>query len=1293
MQVTNLLNAIGISSMNPSSVFLAAGIGTGASNFFASIVNWFIGLIYGVFKWILYLVDIIFSYVQQLAGMNMRWDSLESVFSGDSDMVFNLLWSSRDVVLPIVRALVVIAIVLIIFFSIVAIVKTSFESLRGNGQNQVLTVLKTTFKSFMLMILTPMIALVGIVASNAVLQTLYNATNVSGACSLSSQVFSAASTSANSYRLYANANQRIPIVYDFSREEEILEYYDGKVPTSTFIEHLNDKSNITYATYLMFANGEFLTYDSLNSITGSASAGDVESYYSVYDTSKNLDLENEPLDKFKRIVNYREEYFVMADVVDYCVKSVSPVYFKTIEEVLSSIANLGIDKAQRQRLFDSTVSYFSIEFLDENLNSLPTGYITSENFEEDLDWKAIRWTSNYLTGISLDNPDTRMAIQYTHLRGAEENSEVNGAKYIIAIERTYVDANNVSYSYYYPMTIGETGTYGTVFTSSHIARGQIISAKGIFQDGVYPTAIRQNKAGNVEFFRDKIENSYSGVASQLASFTMENENNKGGFFGTIVGFFRALFDPSSLIPKPNVNLDAITRSYSPNEEMVKDLEGGKLHTSYMFGDVFTTGLLGSNYKLNLSNLFEPIKINYLILVFGAMILFKVSISAVFLLINRALELFLIIIVYPTACATLPLDSGGYDTWVKNYVGRLFATYGIILGLNFVLMLFPVINSIQYFDPVIVGSNIQIRRIGTLFFRAFTVNEVTNMLNFVVSILFELVAFTMISDKNGSGVTKLIDSIVSSESGANPMDNFMGMLAKVGKVFFLPLKAVGTVAKVGATALIPSKRKAFLNKAKDKMVGALPGSAIISSSLDRWGKGGLSEQKKNMKNAKQDLMEALNSGSSDQKEVEKKLKAYQDAQKKYTQALQNPHGTRMSEKEKIKKDKELGVSSRFDYDKNTGGVDVSEMSEKELKKHSRRFRSKTKKRIKKLEKKAKKEGLTEEQQQTLETLQNLRESAAEELRNRKEKESDFAEAERKFRAGEISAEEFAKIKEENDELKNTNKGVGLKKKRKERSKAYKKQKKEAEELRNEEMLFRHTSRGYKKKQNKILKSLGNDIADIRGELGSSGFEGNLETMSSEDISNAVNSDNISDRQRELLQEYQKTLARQRRLLDISKSEYQAQSDNKVTETQRKEAKFAGYEGSNLLKRRKRNRLTDKHTVSDADTERLFQVNQEIKSMEARGIDSSNMKKYRKLLSEKSDLDLTVNSSTVWNENNNAEGQARYKQSRGTLKDRILRKQANNYLTEQGMLHTEENIQRYIDNVMRAKENKKKKKDDE
>ena len=202
-----------------SSVFLASDTvitsSLSADNIVTRIIQVFLQLFYFACKWVMYIVDVIYFYVMQLAGVSIDTSILDSA---QSDPTFNLLISNKELVTTIIKNFIAIAIVLIIVTAVIAIIRQQTMALKEKKAKKgpAEAVLKSMFKSVLLIILTPMIAIVGIVASSVILQSLYNATNLSETKSLSARVFNVSASAASKYRMYAENGVRIPIKYKFS---------------------------------------------------------------------------------------------------------------------------------------------------------------------------------------------------------------------------------------------------------------------------------------------------------------------------------------------------------------------------------------------------------------------------------------------------------------------------------------------------------------------------------------------------------------------------------------------------------------------------------------------------------------------------------------------------------------------------------------------------------------------------------------------------------------------------------------------------------------------------------------------------------------------------------------------------------------------------------------------------------------------------------------------------------------------------------------------------------------------
>lgn len=1289
MHIASLLNSFIQIATNPSSFSL---VGLQSQNdFWHNVVTWLTSFFYAIFKWILYVVDVIFTYIQQLAGLNMDFSSLDGVLSEDSDIVFNLLINSRDVITPIVRGLIVIAVVLIIFFAIVMIIKNSLQSLREGGSKDYLSIIKSTAKAFVLLLITPMIAIVGIIASNALLKSLYNATNTTGATSLSSQIFMASSTAANNYRTYARNGKRIPIVYSFGVANEIDSNFDNSHPTPEYIQYLKDTKNPIYATYLMFIMEDFMSYDDIEALDTDNSVGgegnqNFESeikkqYYNFFDISDSDEEVSSSLSKYRRIENRQEEYYVMADVVDFAVKSVTPIYFKTIEQVLTSIGDSGLTLREKESIFRRIVSNSSMVFLDSSNNEIPD--MTLSQYMN-RDWSAISYVSNYLTGNLEDDPDIESQIKYVHLKGAKD--ERDGAKFIVAKEVQNTGADGVVSTHYEPLYVNEHGNYDSLFTSDHIKSNQIIAAKGIFDNAKYPTAIAIDAQGDVRFYRDELENSYSGVTSDLVNI---NYNSSGGWLSRIFQGIRSVFDPSSVVPNLNLDANAVAQTYSQHMKTVNTLSGGRFHTSYMFADHFVTSLLRTRFVLSIENVYNPSQINYVLLIMGAMVLIKICLTSFFTLINRAFDLFLVIVFYPAACATIPLNDEGYKSWVKTYMSRLFATYGLVLGINFVLMLFPIIGAIKFFDPSAIEGNIVVRRLGALFFNAFSVSAVTNMMNFVVCIIFELVAFTILKT-----IPEVIANIAEAEQNKNdPLENFMTALIKVGKVASWPLKITGGVFKAGFKGgqllFSPKKRKELKATVGRKIADNMPFSAVVTDAKDKVYKH---KARKEKNNAKRELRNALRNQTTTPEELQKKMNAAIKAQQKYNNAIKDPRGQRTAEKDKINEEKRMGTHSRYNGDDQAVGLDVGlgmdieSLSDNQLKRNSRRLRSRTNKYIKNLKRKQKKEGLTSEEASMLHKYENLRKESKEELERRKTQRENYDLAKKQFKDGKISKEEFEKIKQGVYEQNNKNKS--FKKSRQNIIADHKEQEKREKQRKDDIELFKKVDEGgAQKKRLRELEEERKDLANS-SELSSLGM--NIAGMDSDQLGDLLNSTaNLTEAQRSTIEAIRSLDSYKKSLLNVNATEFAAKAQRDTAQQNEKNAKYAGYRGPSIRKRRIRNSITKGTSNTAGMQKELDAVNAKLDAMKD-DVSSENMDEYRELMMRKTDLTSQLGVSSTWKDTNNAKGRYDYKnREKMSGEEKRIRASAIRYLEREEEPITEEAVQRYVDNVMRSRSSKGKK----
>ena len=849
----NLISFISNMVTKPSA-YLAAGF-----NFFdwigemlLAVFTILVEIVYFVVKWMMYFTDIIFIYVQQLAGLNSDMDSLGALFSKDSDMVFNMLISNSEGVTTILRNLFVIAIVLLIVFSIIAIVKTQWGSLK-NGPEGVGPIMKNFVKSILLLFLTPVVAIMGIAATNIILKSLYNATNPTGATTISTRVFAAAAGQANAYRIYAVNGQRIPITYDFSKEEKIIEAYvkGQKEVDKAFANYVTSSENAIYATFMMFREDTFDEFYDLR--VGNTTA--LTAYHTVFD--KQISEYEDNLSQYRRILAYMEEYYVMADVIDYAINTSNALYMKTIEQVLQSLVDLP-DNAGLP-IFNDLVSIYGIEMYDDSLVRVGSSTATGFTTFADRDWQVIRFMSEYSQVAKDGTFEGRQQIQYNHISGTTD--EVDGAVFVMAGEKSIM-INGVEHTYLYPVSNGYEGKNTTPFQSEYIRRNDIVVAKGIFENSTYPTAIRLSADGSeIQFYRDTVEMTAIGEDDKFLNLDHVEDNSDGNIFTAIGNFFKKLFNPLSMVPELFLKEDSINQYYVKVSKEVNTLDNAKLHIGYLFSDSLTAQVSGNMYGLDLSNLFRPTKLNILVMAVATVALMRVCFIGIFALMRRSYDLFLMMLIYPTALATTPLDQGSrYQKWIKKFIDKLFLTYGLVLGINFALLLFPVIESITFISAENLASNVAASRVASILGSLnVSIDVQAKLLNFTLVIMAELVLFSMI-EADGKGAESIIsmvqrianpntsESIYSSNAGeqmlhtAKKMAIFSGKIAATA-IFKIPSQVVDILTPEpkpsrGEAIKAEQQNKAAMNQAqgeKQAQMGNLK-QALANGDADAIKKG-------------------------------------------------------------------------------------------------------------------------------------------------------------------------------------------------------------------------------------------------------------------------------------------------------------------------------------------------------------------------------------------------------------------------------------------------------------------------
>lgn len=169
--------------------------------------------IYNLVKWLLALVDFMQYFVQKLIGLDYWLNNSNYTLEGaiDSDLIFGFLYN--DTVQKVFRAMMGIFFVLLIIFTIYAIIKSEWEHINGTGKggkfgdgtgNSKTRIFRSSIKAIALVLIFPIMLMVGILSANAILASLINALNIDTSSTLGGQLFQIASQNANKYEKYAH---------------------------------------------------------------------------------------------------------------------------------------------------------------------------------------------------------------------------------------------------------------------------------------------------------------------------------------------------------------------------------------------------------------------------------------------------------------------------------------------------------------------------------------------------------------------------------------------------------------------------------------------------------------------------------------------------------------------------------------------------------------------------------------------------------------------------------------------------------------------------------------------------------------------------------------------------------------------------------------------------------------------------------------------------------------------------------------------------------------------------------
>lgn len=762
------------------------------------------------------IMDFMNIVIKNMAGQATNYSISGNSNLAENDILFQFLFN--ELTLKILKYVFVFSALLLIIFTIMAIIKNEWQNHITGKQNSIKKILRKTLLSIFTTLIVPFILIVGIVFSNVVLASAMNAiTGQNDSFSLGAQLFSASSYEANKYRIYAQDGKKIPIVFDYDGgfENSVTTTIPDITESSTTeqdkqIDEILNSGNFSagQSAYQMFQTETFYSFDSIS---------DGSSYYKIYDGGYL---------KTKQI-----EYYAMADFIDFAMLSGGEFYVVNAEKIFSQviryIANNDMPNAEDEsyKVICDVLSDFVAYDKDDNILNSQAKAQEIDNDPTKIDHVdfSVYYNASRADALSTTGFDGEKC-SYASVAGSTD--EVTGAKYLFCQKQAIGDSGDYIYV---PVRLGDQ-VNGITFTSNFLASApksedgkettrneSMFIARGIFSSSGYPTAIREEGSTIVFYRQDPVSPSklsYSEIFNY--SDSKDGEGSGTNALANMVEFFTGV-DVSGLMPDVRINLNFL-RAFTKNEYSATSLQSGKFTLNYSF--------VGSN--ISLQNVYDELSINYVVLIFAVASLFRSLLYIIWGLIQRLYEITLLWITMPGWIAKFPLESGdsiggdktAFNAWKTSMIERVLSLYSIYLSLAIVLMLVPVVFSFDFMSAFPIEN--------TNFFAMF--NE--DVANLVIKTAFVLVLFNFLdmSQSSGSGMNapKLIEKLLIW-SKPNPNE---GYLTEVGAKTVAEVKGLTNQAKGMFTikGIANNVKGAALNTARD-VTNAIPGKAVADKASD------------------------------------------------------------------------------------------------------------------------------------------------------------------------------------------------------------------------------------------------------------------------------------------------------------------------------------------------------------------------------------------------------------------------------------------------------------------------------
>ena len=332
-----LLNLFANISAGHGTSFLSVSFGSMifslVKNIFVKVYNFFLSIIWLVLKWFLGALDACQMIVTHFLGIDTGTNNemtvgkliegFKQIFSGGNNYY--------EMLMRIFRALTAVAIILMIVFSIFAMIMQEWNIASKQeykpGNNEKAKIIKNMLVNIMMILLMPLTFYFVLTGTNAILTSFYRGIGNNRGTSIGGQVLASATYDANRYRSYANNDKRIPI---------IIQVYDPYSATAQKTIKSKDTQNKLKAIAGAFANNSFLSfekstvYDDGYQYEGSTFRYNNQVF--AYGKGDDPTVDGYLGYCFENFICTREQYYVMADFIDYCQLYNLPYYIKATSE-------------------------------------------------------------------------------------------------------------------------------------------------------------------------------------------------------------------------------------------------------------------------------------------------------------------------------------------------------------------------------------------------------------------------------------------------------------------------------------------------------------------------------------------------------------------------------------------------------------------------------------------------------------------------------------------------------------------------------------------------------------------------------------------------------------------------------------------------------------------------------------------------------------------------------------------------------------------------------------------------